>query len=322
MIDCGELKQNTVVVKTVGGIIGAASNPFQYSDSPYVDFTMLTMNLIKNNIRFIVSGSATPSPNGNYILTSLGTGEAFRYTREDSAFALTYSFTDSRYELKQLVGGSARWYKESSNDITGTFVPLDGGAEGGATVGVPNLKLHLIKHIFNGVASLNFTAADTDTLGDLLVIINNVSNDTPYIFPQAFKFKVVAETQEEIAAKITAVKTQTDNIPASPAVAGEAATAVIGLALEETAQSIKGKTDNLPAAPASAENVAAIGTQITNQLVEVDSYIDKTNSAQWQFVVCAKGNTFVEYARKNAFDENDEPVTAVTQVIAKLEAPE
>lgn len=71
---------------------------------------------------------------------------------------------------------------------------------------------------------------------------------------------------------------------------------------------------------ATAENVAALGTQITDKIIECDSYFD-TSTTPWQLIVHKKGDPATEYSRKNAYDQNGIPITSVTQVIARLEEP-
>jgi hypothetical protein len=67
--------------------------------------------------------------------------------------------------------------------------------------------------------------------------------------------------------------------------------------------------------------VADIMTQITEKIIECDSFFDMTKNP-WQLVVCKKGDIQTEYSRKNAYDKDGNPVTSVTQVIAYLTEPQ
>jgi len=83
---------------------------------------------------------------------------------------------------------------------------------------------------------------------------------------------------------------------------------------------IQTQTDKIVDGGATADNVAAIGTKITDELTESDEYIDKT-ATPWQIVMYKKGDTETEYARKNLKDINGNDITSESQVIGKIEEP-
>lgn len=59
----------------------------------------------------------------------------------------------------------------------------------------------------------------------------------------------------------------------------------------------------------------------TEQVIESDSRIDTSNAAQWQLVICKKGDTGTEYARKDMFDINGNSVTSISQIPTALTEP-
>jgi len=285
---CGHLRQNTTKNQAIGMIISYADGKTSYCDAlggnDNFDPTKLKCTLTKgitqtvltpakNRGDYIVSGTLTPDAAGGYLSNFQKIGGGY-YIWFDSAYSYTYI-------ISSILNSRDCPYWESSNpELIGTYNPHN-GATGVATIsaGTESNGTNNINLLLGGLASFELTAANTDTLGDLIISLEDADSADPQILSEAFCFTV---------------------IPAA------------------IYDSLYG---NEAAALATEANVAAVGAQITNQLVECDQYIDRTNAAQWQVVICAKGNPAIEYARKDAFDENDAPVISAAQVIAKLQEP-
>ena len=99
-----------------------------------------------------------------------------------------FDFADSKTLLSDALGGNANF---DPTDLTCTL-----------TKGITQTTLILSKSagdndmnlVSGGLASLELTAANTDTLGDLIISLENAVEGSEIIFPCSFKFDVVAES--------------------------------------------------------------------------------------------------------------------------------
>jgi hypothetical protein len=131
---------------------------------------------------------------------------------------------------------------------------------------------------------------------------------------------------KSVTADIQIDPVRIETAPASPAVAGEAATAVIGLATENNVTAVGNAVaalndiaaaDVKTAIEAAGSHLALIKTAADwlKAVKEGDSYIDISDPTQYQIVVHKKGDPATEYIRKDWKDSAGAPVTGETKAV-------
>jgi len=320
---CGHLRQSTAITKAIGQLISYEDGKTSLYDAlggndnfvptdlkctltKGISQSVLTLAKNRADADYVVSGNLTPDATGNYSYAGIFDGVP-TYFRADEQYALAIDESEGGCFLITTFT-QATWSK-TGTEPTGEYTPLS-GCTGTATVSAETATNN-INLLLGGLTSFELTAANTDTLGDLIISLENANEGSEIVLSEAFHFEV-------IPAAIY------DSLYGSGATALATAASITALATEANATA--NKNIIVAAIPdisglATAANVAAVGTKIDDKLVECDSYIDTSNSEQWQLVICAKGDTATEYARKDMADIHGNPVASLSQIPTRLTEP-
>jgi hypothetical protein len=214
MIYLGKLKKSTAITKLIGQL-------FSFDDSKSLlidrfengndgfDPTLLKCILSKNVNQSQISLSKTKSDlivTGNiYPDVALGAynvagelnGHPY-YTNSNGFFIWGYESTD--WVINDTLGeaepGVGRFYS--------CFKLGDYAATGGFT-GTANVQIGItntINLVSGGLAEITLTAEDTDTIGSLIITLENVTEGNELIFPCGYLFDVVSAENSDLAGMI------------------------------------------------------------------------------------------------------------------------
>jgi hypothetical protein len=301
---CGYLKQNTAVEKLIGQLfsfndgktlvydaIGGAIN----FEQNLIKLT-LTKNATKSEPDLIVSGTCGSSWTGNYY--EYGRYNNYMsYIRSDGTkFIWVNDPAVPFYIVSSAIGSTSGPYfilvpQIPLSPAYGTdYWSAQNGATGTLGIAVGNALTNVITLVSGGMAKITLSTTDTNTEGLLIISLENAESGNELIFVDSFYWIVLNETAYNqmfgvtalaTAANLTtvdtvvdAIKTKTDNLPASPATEAKQDTIIanqsiidthvlsrsshsaadVKTAIEAAGSSIaaiKAKTDNLPASPAA-----------------------------------------------------------------------
>lgn len=355
---CGFLKQNTAVEKLIGQLFSFSDGKTLLTEAvggnEDFDPSLLTCVLSKNTTQstyilykdagdiYVDTYLETPVPDcrGVYRISGTYNGQNI-YVKSNGLYYIYYD--GAKWILSDAGPGETATYTWEGD--TSLFdMPLMAVTPASGGVLAADVLIIGINLVNGGFAKVALSADDTDTEGVLILSLENTQLGNEIIFVDSFYWIVLNETAYNqmfgvtalaTAANLTtvdtvvdAIKAKTDNLPASPATEAKQNTIIANQSTIDThvlSRSSHSAADVKTAIEAAGSHLALIKSEtdkITSHIIEVDSYIDKTDPDQWQYVLCKKGDPNTEYARKNMLDENDDPITSTAQVVTKLEEPE
>lgn len=215
MIFCGKLKQSTADTKLIGPLFGFADAKMLLIDSfenGNDDFNpaLLKCTLSKNDVQsevsldklphdYVVSGNISPAEAlGGYDVMEDPLNGAPCYVNSNGFFLWRNGATD--WVINQTLGqadpGVGRWY---SCFLLGQYTAINGYT---GTAVVQAAAANVINLVGGGLASFTLSAADTNTIGDLIISFENATEGSEIIFPQSFLFDVVSAENFDLAEMI------------------------------------------------------------------------------------------------------------------------